>query len=103
MNIDFRSEAIDSFKSVREVTEFIRILTDDSRMKSYEKCWVVSVEYEDDTSFPTMITCMITFQCWKKNERGFGTKYTFTNYRAKSFSCQNCNIEKVNTDESVPS
>jgi hypothetical protein len=91
----------DSFKdvNVKDVQHFMEMLWSDSRFK--HKAIVVN-NHESIDHGDTMITSRITFQVWKPQEIGKGTKYVWQTYRAKNFCCSNSSFVQVPVMEEKP-
>jgi hypothetical protein len=79
----------------KDIMSFVECITGDYRFRKKKTIWVISTETkESDTD--TMVNVTFTFQSWDaKQKNGYGTKYTFRNYRAKSFSCMNMQFSEV--------
>lgn len=65
------------------------------KLNGFASCNIYAPKIELDKKAKTMLTFSCVIQVWKDKEAGFGTKYIYRNYRAKTWSCSSQSLEKL--------
>lgn len=73
-----------------DLLDFFKTVLTDSNNQKFESLSINKVRHTNDTN-EKMVSVTISFQMWKKEESGKGTKFEWISFRAKDFSCKNIN------------
>ena len=85
----------DKFKNAdqKDLMRFFSMLAEDNRFKNNGTIFANDIVETDDEKTPSMKTVEIRFQFFKPKEKGTGSKFAWTIYRAKSHACSNTYIK----------
>lgn len=87
----------DKFKNAdqKDLMKFFSMISEDNRFKNNGTIFANDIVETDDEKTPSMKTVEIRFQFIKPKEKGTGSKFVWTSYRAKSHACSNTYIKEI--------
>lgn len=79
----------------RDIMRFTSMVISDERFKNNGTIFANSLTEKDDTETNTMKTVEIRFQFFRPKDKGKGSSFIWTSYRAKSHTCSNTYIKEI--------